>query len=174
MTKVISTTLFILLLSGVSIAQTKQCDPAKEKNFKSLSNPNSAGGYGEVINKEGAAGLANIAKIMEAAKAAEMKNVKIAGKVTSVCKAKGCWMEVDNGVGKNVRISFKDYAFFVPRDCEGQVVYAQGIARYDTTSVAMLKHYAEDAHKSKAQINAITKPEIELTFEAEGVLFDKK
>ena len=174
MTKIIAIALFVLLLSGTSIAQPKQCDPAKEKNYKSLSKPNAVGGYGAVINKEGAAGLANVAKIMEAAKAAEMKDVKIAGKVTSVCKAKGCWMEVDNGIGKNVRIRFKDYAFFVPRDCEGQVVYAQGIARYDTTSVAMLKHYAEDANQSKAKIDAITKPEIELTFEAEGVLFDKK
>jgi Domain of unknown function (DUF4920) len=155
-------------------AQTKACDPEKEKNFKSLSKPNKSGGYGNIITTKDALPISQIEHKMQVAKRAVMENIKISGKVNSVCKAKGCWMEVDNGSGGATRIRFKDYAFFVPRNCEGQTVYAQGTARYDTTSVEMLKHYAGDAGKPQAEIDAITKPEIELTFEASGVLFDKK
>ena len=174
MKKIFITSLLSLSLFAVANAQTKACDPAKESKYKSLSNPNKAGGYGAVITKDNALSLSEVDAKMQASKTEEMKNVKITGKVEGVCKMKGCWMEVSNGKGENVRMRFKDYQFFVPRDCEGQTVYAQGIARYDTTSVAMLRHYAEDAGKSKKDIEAITKPEVALTFEAEGVLFDKK
>jgi hypothetical protein len=165
----------LIHLSLLASAQTnKQCDPEKESKYKSLSKPNKAGGYGDIITKDKATTLAAVEADMNNAKVTEMKNVKITGKVSGVCKVKGCWMEVDNGKGQNVRIRFKDYEFFVPRDCEGQTVYAQGIARFDTTSVAMLRHYAEDAGKSKKEIEAINSPEVSLTFEAAGVLFDKK
>jgi Domain of unknown function (DUF4920) len=153
---------------------SQHCDPAKESKYKSLSNPNKVGGYGIEITKDNALTAAEVEKKMKGQKLTELKSVKIMGKVNSVCKMKGCWMEVDNGQGQTIRIRFKDYKFFVPRDCENQIVYAQGVARFDTTSVAMLQHYAEDAGKSKAEIAAITKPEIALTFEAEGVIFEKK
>lgn len=164
-----------LLTASISNAQTgKTCDPAKEANYKSLSNPNSAGGYGAVITKDKALAVSDVEKQMKAKNVTEMKNVKVTGKVNGVCKMKGCWMEIADGKGGSTRVRFKNYEFFVPRDCENQTVYAQGVARFDTTSVAMLKHYAEDAGKSKKEIAAITQPEVSLTFEAEGVLFDKK
>ncbi len=164
-----------LLTAGCTYAQKGQtCDPAKEAKYKSLSNPNTAGGYGTVITKDKAITVAQLEKDMKAQNVAEKKNVKISGKVNSVCKMKGCWMEVSDGKGGSMRVRFKDYAFFVPRDCENQTAYLQGTARYDTTSVAMLKHYAEDAGKSKKEIAAITQPEVSLTFLADGVLFDKK
>lgn len=173
-------TILIIALCGLFISSSyaqsgkQTCDPAKESKYKSLSNPNKVGGYGVEITKDNASSAAEIEKKMRTQKVSELKNVKITGKVNSVCKMKGCWMEVNNGKGETIRIRFKDYKFFVPRDCENQTVYAQGVARFDTTSVAMLQHYSEDAGKSKAEIAAITKPEVALTFEAEGVLFDKK
>ena len=168
------TTALLALSINAAMAQAKACDPAKERNFKSLSAPNKAGGYGEIITKDGAMPLASIEAKMKESKLTLMPNVKITGKVADVCKKKGCWMEVDNGKGEMVRMRFKDYAFFVPRDCEGQIVYASGTAKLDTTTVAMLQHYAEDAGKSKAEIAAINKEEVAVTFEATGVLFDKK
>jgi hypothetical protein len=162
------------ILSVSASAQAKACDPAKESKYQSLTAPNAAGGYGRVITKDKALAVADVEKQMKAKNVDEMKNVKITGKVNGVCKMKGCWMEIADGKGGNTRVRFQNYAFFVPRDCEGQTVYAQGIARFDTTSVAMLRHYADDAGKSKKEIAAITQPEVALTFEAEGVLFDKK
>lgn len=169
--------LLAVMLSSVLVWGQKKgahCDPEKEKNFASLSKPNSAGGYGAVITKDKAVTLAEVEKMMKEKQVGEMPNVKVTGVVTGVCKAKGCWMGIDNSHGESVRVRFKDYAFFVPRNCEGQTVFAEGTARYDTTSVEMLQHYALDAGKPKAEIEKITTPKIELTFEATGVLFEKK
>ena len=69
-----------------------------------------------------------------------------------------------------MRIRFKDYGFFMPKDCSGKEVIFEGKAFYDTTTVEMLKHYAMDGGKSKEEIEKITEPEINLSFLASGVL----
>ena len=98
--------------------------------------------------------------------------IKVKGKVSEVCQKKGCWMTlVSDEPGKpEMRVTFKDYAFFMPKDLAGKHVVIDGYAYVDVTSVEDLRHYAEDAGKSKAEIAAITKPERELSFEAAGVL----
>ncbi len=150
------------------------CDPSKESNYKSLSKQNELGGYGAVIEKKGAVSLSEVDKKMKKENLPEVANVLVKGKVTEVCQKKGCWMMMEDGAGNEVRVRFEDYAFFVPMNISGWTVYAQGTAFYDTTTVAMLKHYAEDAKKSKAEIDNITKPLVSLNFTATGVLFDKK
>ncbi len=96
--------------------------------------------------------------------------LKISGKITDVCQKKGCWMMMDIGNGKTMRVTFKDYAFFVPKDAAGKTAVIEGYAYTDTTSISQLKHYAEDANKSKAEIDAITSPEVNTSFEARGVI----
>ncbi len=95
---------------------------------------------------------------------------KLSGKVTSVCKKKGCWMKIDMGDGEPIRVTFKDYGFFMPLDCEETDVIVDGFAYLDTTSVEMLQHFAEDAGKSEEEIAAITEPELNWAFEAHGVI----
>jgi hypothetical protein len=82
-------------------------------------------------------------------------------------------MTTDLGNGKSMRIRFKDYAFFMPKDADGRTFYAQGIASTDTTSVAQLRHYAEDAGKSAEEIAKITEPKVEIVFLAEGVILEE-
>jgi hypothetical protein len=74
------------------------------------------------------------------------------------------------GDGEEMRVTFKDYGFFVPLDAAGKTVIMEGKAYYDTTSVDMLRHYAEDAGESPEEIEKITEPKLELAFEATGVL----
>ena len=59
--------------------------------------------------------------------------------------------------------------FFVPKDVSGEKVVLQGKAFRQVTDVAALRHYAEDAGKTRAEIEAITEPKEELIFIAEGV-----
>ena len=94
---------------------------------------------------------------------------KVAGEVTNVCAMKGCWMTM-NVDGQEMMVRFKDYGFFVPKDAAGKTAVVQGQAKVDTVDVATLRHYAEDAGKSEEEINAITEPEVQLSFEAEGVI----
>jgi len=78
-------------------------------------------------------------------------------------------MTVETGSGQEIRVTFKDYGFFVPKDAAGQIAVFEGAAKRATIDVATLKHYAEDAGKSKEEIAAITEPETKLTFVASGV-----
>lgn len=97
-------------------------------------------------------------------------NTQIEGKVSSVCQKKGCWMTIDVPNGESMRITFKDYAFFMPKDIVGKTVVAQGFAYFDTTTVDMLRHYAEDEGKPAEEIAKITEPKLALAFEADGVI----
>jgi hypothetical protein len=107
--------------------------------------------------------------------AAKMKGLdtleaKIIGTVTGVCQKKGCWMQVDIGEGKAMRVKFKDYAFFVPKNLSGKTVVLDGHAYTASTSVAHLRHYAQDAGKSRAEIEKITEPQVDVVFEARAVI----
>ena len=95
---------------------------------------------------------------------------KLEGEIITTCPKKGCWIEmkIDD---KDVFVKFKDYGFFVPKSgMEGKKAIIQGLASIDTVSVKDLKHYAEDAGKSKSEIEKITSPEIKISFLAEGVI----
>jgi hypothetical protein len=123
--------------------------------------------FGTKIDDKGAISMSELITKM---KDSEKVEAKVEGKVVSVCQAKGCWMTIDKGDGTTMRVSFKDYAFFVPKNIAGKTVVMQGTAEVTTTSVAELKHYAEDAKKSDAEIESIKEPARDMTFEAEGVL----
>ena len=69
-----------------------------------------------------------------------------------------------------MRVTFKDYAFFMPKDLTGKRVVVEGYAYVDETPVDVLRHYAEDAGKSKEEIEKITEPKREVAYEASGVV----
>lgn len=100
--------------------------------------------------------------------------VKLAANVLDVCQKKGCWMNVDLGNENTMRITFKDYGFFVPMDAAGKLATIQGIATIDTTDVATLKHYASDANATQEEIDAIKEPEYNYAFEATGVIIKEE
>ena len=96
-------------------------------------------------------------------------NSKMRAKINEVCSAKGCWMTLDMDGENEVMVKFKDYGFFMPLNAEGEVV-VNGKAYVSETSVEELRHYAEDAGKSKEEIATITEPKRTYSFEADGVL----
>ena len=99
-----------------------------------------------------------------------LKPCKFSGKIVETCSKKGCWMTLDTGED-TLFIKFRDYGFFVPIDSvEGKTAVIQGDLFLDTTSLEMLKHYAEDAGKSEEEIALITEPIYELGFIADGVI----
>jgi Domain of unknown function (DUF4920) len=96
--------------------------------------------------------------------------VQFKSTIKSVCKKKGCWMNMDLSDGQKSFVKFKDYAFFVPLNADNSEAIISGIAFVTVVSVDELRHYAKDAGKSQAEINKITKPEITYSFMADGVL----
>ena len=78
-------------------------------------------------------------------------------------------MKLDLGNDEEIRVTFEDYGFFMPLNAEGDVII-NGKAYVTETSIEELRHYAEDAGKSKEEIEAITEVEKTFAFEADGVL----
>ena len=56
---------------------------------------------------------------------------------------------------------------------EGRKAIIQGEAYYDTLTVELLQHYAQDAGKSEDEILSITEPEYNFLFEANGVIIQE-
>lgn len=95
----------------------------------------------------------------------------VQAEIVESCQAKGCWMDVKLNDSSSMKVTFKDYGFFVPtEDLSGKTVVFSGTAKKEMVSVAQRRHYAEDAGKTEAEINAITSPAEELRFVADGVV----
>lgn len=125
--------------------------------------------FGAKIDESGAISMDSLLAMVKAGQT-DINGIKVVGKVNEVCQAKGCWLNLDKGDGTGMRVTFKDYGFFVPKDCGGKQAVVMGHAYMDTTKVEDLRHYAEDEGKSKEEIEKITEPLVELAFEAEGVI----
>jgi len=122
--------------------------------------------FGDKVTAEGAIASNDLAGKL---KGAEPTEVKVTGKVVEVCKAEGCWLRMETASG-SMLIKMKDHAFLVPLAMNGQTIVAEGTATLKETSVEMLRHYAEDAGKSKEEIAKIKEPKKEVTMQAKGIL----
>ena len=98
----------------------------------------------------------------------QRKEIAFTTEILENCEKKGCWMTVDAG-SEEVRVSFKDYDFFVPLDSKGHVTTLNGELFYDTLTVDELRHYAMDANATQDSLDKITEPIITLSYEATGV-----
>lgn len=126
--------------------------------------------FGAKISKEGTISKEKMAAKYGKLKKGDSLNVKFTSKIVDVCSKKGCWMNLELGNGKTAFVKFKDYAFFMPLNAAGSEVIISGKAFVEVESVAELRHYAQDAGKSKAEIEKITKPKTSYSFLADGVL----
>lgn len=100
--------------------------------------------------------------------------VKMESVINKTCKMKGCWMTVQAPEDNEIRVTFKDYGFFVPKEgAEDKEVVFEGWAYKKLTPVDELQHFAKDAGKSEEEIAAITEPKEEITFVANGVEIKK-
>jgi hypothetical protein len=125
--------------------------------------------FGDKIEADGAMSADDMAKKYKTLAVGDTIQTKVTAKINEVCSKKGCWMKLDLGESEEMMVRFKDYGFFMPLNAEGDVV-VNGKAYVTETSVDELRHYAEDAGKSKEEIEAITEPKRTLAFEADGVL----
>ena len=124
--------------------------------------------YGEKTTADNAVNINEVVSKVNAG--AEAENVKIKAKVVDVCPKKGCWMTLELQDGSTATVKMKDYGFFIPAAAKGKTIVIDGDVKVKTTSVAELKHYAEDAKKSQAEIDAITEPKKEIRVTAKGVV----
>ena len=80
--------------------------------------------------------------------------VRIETRISQVCQKKGCFMIATSG-RHAVRISFKDYAFFVPTDTVGKTVTLTGTLLERELSEEQAAHLREDAGSDTIQAGKV-------------------
>ena len=129
------------------------------------------GNYGDVVKE---AGVVTPAILLQKVETSGTFTGKVSGQIKEVCTSKGCWFVMELPNGSSMRVTFKDYGFFIPTNSQGFPITIDGIATLTETDVKTLRHYAEDQGKSKEEVEAITAPKKEITFEASGALIKAK
>jgi hypothetical protein len=122
--------------------------------------------YGAKVQTNNAINIADIPAKLEYSKEF---NTKVKAKVVDVCSQKGCWLKLAVNDSTTAFVKMKDYGFFLPTAVKGKTIVLDGEVAMITTSVGELQHYAKDAKKTQAEINAITKPKKEIRFIASGI-----
>ena len=123
--------------------------------------------YGAALTADNAQPIQHLFQLLGSRDSAR---IKLTGKAASVCQAKGCWLTMTTADGQAMRVKFKDYAFFVPKNISGKTVVVDGWAHREIVPVEYQKHYERDAGKSEKEIAAITQPQQQVNFMADGVL----
>ncbi|MFT5080683.1 MAG: hypothetical protein ACJAZ8_001158 [Planctomycetota bacterium] len=88
--------------------------------------------------------------------------------IDEVCQSKGCWMTFTEG-DSNMRVKFKDYAFFMPLESSGKTAVVEGEFKVELVPAEEAAHYLEDAGRME-EAAAITEDQLSLTFMASSVL----
>ena len=123
--------------------------------------------YGARVNAKGAV---SIAELPAQLKKENSLQTKVTAKVVDVCPKKGCWLKLQVNDSTTAFVKMKDYGFFLPLDIKGKTVVLDAVATMKTTPVEELRHYAQDARKSKEEIALITQPKEEISLTAKGIL----
>ncbi|SMD34296.1 protein of unknown function [Reichenbachiella faecimaris] len=126
--------------------------------------------YGESFDQTTVTDLSTFASLTSAP---DSVMVTIKGEIEKTCAVKGCWMQLKANNDHSMRVTFKDYGFFVPKSgAEGKTAIVNGYCVKQETSVDELRHYAQDAGESEEYINSITTPKTEYNFVASGVIIE--
>ncbi len=91
----------------------------------------------------------SLAGIMAAPASHQGKTLVIKTRVAKVCQKKGCFFIAQQGP-HTLRVSFKDYGFFVPTDIGGKAVTLVGELVERTLTAAQATHFNRDAGAADA------------------------
>jgi hypothetical protein len=130
----------------------------------------------EVIKRGKALGDSATIKFADVLKEPEKhtgKSVIIEGVVLRVCKMEGCWMEIaPDEKSQSVRVTFKDHAFFVPKNVDKWEFRAEGEFTVKKLSKEEVDHLVnEDGAEIKRNPDGTAN---EITFVATGVELRQK
>lgn len=158
--------LFALLLTAAVLQACSQNNPTAEGQ-ETTETVAEANAYGASFEEEN---VIPAAQLQEALSGKDSLQTTVTAEIVESCQSKGCWMDVKLEDGSTMKVTFRDYGFFLPvENLSGKTAVFTGIAKHEVISVDDQRHFAEDAGKSAEEIAAITEPREELRFVADGV-----
>jgi len=90
--------------------------------------------------------------------------------IAEVCEKKGCFFIAQHGEN-TARVTFKDYAFFIPTDSQGKEVTVIGTLSKKVLSEEQAKHYAEDAGLNSDTVKG---EQVEYSIIASSIIIQKE
>lgn len=112
-----------------------------------------------------------LADVLAKPEAFTKEAIVVEGLVENACANKGCWMQVVPEAGKaGVRVTFKDYGFFVPTDSKGRRARMEGTITVKTLSKEEADHLAGEGAKLNRAEDGTAR---EVSFVATGVELTK-
>lgn len=84
-----------------------------------------------------------LAEVLAAADRYVEGDVIFSARIGQVCKKKGCFFIARDGDAV-VRVTFKDYSFFIPTDAGGKRAVFKGTLHRETVTESAARHYADD------------------------------
>jgi hypothetical protein len=126
---------------------------------------------GAAVSKDAKA--VSLATVLENPNAYTKDVVVVEGVIAASCTRQGCWMQLAPSAeeaAKSVRVTFKDYGFFIPLQAKGMKARAEGLAVVKTLSKADADHLEEEGAKLTRQKDGTA---LEVSFVANGVELTK-
>ncbi|NEM97824.1 DUF4920 domain-containing protein [Pontibacter burrus] len=158
-------TFFTAVLCGLLFVSCNQQQNTTSE--QSATQATEANVYGASFDAEN---VISVTQLQDAVAATDSVSATVTAEIVESCQSKGCWMDVRLADNSTMKVTFRDYGFFLPvEDLKGKTVVFTGTAKREVISVDDQRHYAEDAGKSAEEIAAITEPREELRFVADGV-----
>jgi hypothetical protein len=98
--------------------------------------------------------------------------VVVEGVIEKGCSVKGCWIQLAPAPGKaGVRVTFKDYGFFVPLDSKGMNARAEGVTSIKVLPKSEVDHLEGEGAKFKRNPDGSAN---EVSFIANGIELRKQ
>lgn len=87
--------------------------------------------------------MLKIGELIENSASYQGRDVLVSTRIAKVCQKKGCFFVAQHGA-ETVRVTFKDYGFFIPSDSGGKTVTLAGTFARKRLSPEQAAHIAED------------------------------
>ena len=124
----------------------------------------------EVITRGDAIGSSPVVDLADALSTIHAyldSSVILEGEVRKVCQVKGCWLELaQEGASRGLRVTFKDYGFFVPTDSDGYAARLEGVFETNVFSKREADHLIEEGVRLTRNADGTA---TEVSFVASGV-----
>ena len=108
-----------------------------------------------------------LATVLRTPRDYQKEPVIVEGTIEQACTRKGCWMQLAAAPKtKSVRVTFKDYGFFVPLDAKGMKARVEGVTKTRTLSKAEADHLESEGAVLAREADGSA---VEVSFIASGV-----
>jgi len=137
----VSLTLVAAVILGACRSEPSATDPSRSSGEAQTANVNT---FGMDVPTNDAVPVKTLA---DQPAAHDGQTITVRGRITQVCQKKGCWLALDAGDARPVRVMVprtdSGYAFTVPIDAEGEAT-VQGTVRLRSLSNDERDHYESD------------------------------